>query len=151
MKGRRTQGIGEHRAAYETGTSSQSYATISGRLFLVLLLAAVMVASVAAATVTDAIPGTASVSLTTTIPAVPAAAGPVAAGVTAATTAATGERGRMIKTGRLPLRPACGLLGVEPVLVLLVPLRDPAGRDRGFAGRRLVSRARGRVGARCRS
>lgn len=85
-------------------------------------------------------------AITPTIAAVPArglSAGPVAAGV-AATTAG-------IRSGSLPLGAAGGLLGVEPVLVLLVPLRDPPGRERGLAGGGLEGRARGWVGGRGRS
>lgn len=83
------------------------------------------------------------VAMAPTIATVPASTGSVTAGV-AATTAG-------IKSGSLPLGAAGGLLGVEPVLVLLVPLRDPPGRERGLAGGGLEGRARGRVGGRGRS
>jgi hypothetical protein len=87
-----------------------------------------------------------AVAMTPTIATVPAAMLPARA-VTAGIAATTAG----IKSGSLPLGAAGGLLGVEPVLVLLVPLRDPSGRERGLAGGGLVGRARGGVCGRGRS
>jgi len=101
---------------------------------------------VAAAVSTAVTASVSAVAMTPTIPTVPAAMLPARA-LTAGVAATTAG----IKSGSLPLGAAGSLLGVEPVLVLLIPLRDPSGRERGLAGGRLEGRARWGVGGRGRS